>query len=119
MSEEKIKVVRASGQPVLLENLEKWRNDYRAAYDKILRKAGMDPENPKKILEREEAEKMQALLERYERTLYRKYPKEEFWQPITEEKEWLETVSKYGPIMLGRDSSTNRLVYVIYDLNLD
>jgi hypothetical protein len=113
----KVKVCRASGLPVQIENLNNFQNEMRAAYDKILLREGINLDKPL-MMEKEQAERMQRLLDRVERILRRKYPNIEYWYNIREPEVWKHLVEKHGPIMIAKDSETGELVYVIYDVQI-
>ena len=110
----KVKVVRASGMPVQLDNMANFSNEFRSAYDKVVLKVlgAMD-----KAPDDEQAQRMAKLLQRIENSLKAKYPAEESWDIVTEKEHWEQLVADFGPIMMSRDGSGS-LTYVIYDLEL-
>ena len=109
-----VKVVRASGMPVQLDNMANFSNEFRQAYDKVVLKVLGDMN---KAPDDEEAKRMAKLLQRIEQGLYKKYPVEESWDIVVEKSHWENLVADFGPIMMSRDGDGN-LTYVIYDLEL-
>jgi predicted ATP-binding protein involved in virulence len=111
---QKVKVVRASGMPVQLDNMANFSKEFREAYDKVVLKVlgAMD-----KAPDDEQARRMSKMLQRIESSLHKKYPVEETWDIVTEKSEWEDLVASFGPIMMSRDADGS-LTYVIYDLEL-
>lgn len=112
-----VKVVRASGMPVRIENLEAFQNEMRSTYDKIMAREGVDTSKPL-MLEEEQAKRMQKLLDRVERILRKKYPSEEEWTILKSERAMRAAVAQHGPIMMANDSNTGKPIYVIYDIEI-
>lgn len=108
----KVKVQRASGYPVNLEDIEKYQQEYREIYDKVCKKLGIDD---KTMPTEEQAERCERLITRATKMMARKYPNIREWDFIASKKEWKEKIKTHGPIALALDLEGKDLVYVIMD----
>ena len=125
----KIKVCRSSGMPVNYENIERFEQDYKQAFDKIVSKIFkekkiVEPDSEKEAavalsrLNQDDHVRMERLLNRVERSLKQKYPNVEYWDLLKSKKAMKEAVQQHGPIMLAIDGETNDLAYVIFDTEI-
>jgi hypothetical protein len=112
-----IKVMRASGMPVRIENLDAFQQTMRETYDKIMLREGIDV-NKGIFLEEAQAKRMQALLDRVERILRKRYPAVETWPVLKSARAMKAAVTQHGPIMMAKDSETGEPIYVIYDVEI-
>lgn len=107
------KVCRASGMPVQLDHIEKFQDEYRILYDKILNKFH-DGQN--KFIDAAMSQRMNRLLSRLEKRLHLKYPNTADWSFLTTPEAWAaKIVEVNAPIALAKARDTNELTYVILD----
>lgn len=102
-----MKVIRQSGMPVQLQNLESYKSEWTLEFDKLQAKHGLnmlDLSKDAAVLETE---------------LLKKYGTIEIWEPLKTAKAWRSKVLEYGPILVATQQGSKELVYVIADqLNL-
>lgn len=104
-----------SGLPVQLENIEKYAEEHRVLYDKVMVRFGIDPENPRAMTE-EESKRTSWILNRVDIRLKKKYPVTEMWDEIQTEEQWLPVLEKYGAVVCTH--AEGRLQYIILDINI-
>lgn len=109
----KILTVRASGLPV--QDLDKYHEEYRTMYDKVIKKLGL---SPKVMPTQEQAERATKLLYRAERMLQRRYPTKEYWDFVKTKSAWKKLNEKYGSIAVTTNPETKNLSYVILDIEI-
>lgn len=114
---QKVKVCRASGMPVKFESIDLYRAEFQTLYDKVLVRFGLDAAKPR-MLEEDEAKRMNWLLERCDRRLLKKYPNMEEWDLPTDANTWSELVAKHGPIMVAKIEDTGETSLVIFDIQI-
>lgn len=110
---ETIKICRASGQPVNQAHLELFQNEYRSLYDRVLDKCV--PKKKERLMDAKDADRIDRLLMRLERALYKKYPNVEHIPCPTTNADWEALVRQYGPVALAIDSEIDKLALVIMD----
>lgn len=110
----KVKLCRASGQPVKIEHLDLFRNDYRTLYDRVVDKFVAKGQH----LDMAVAQRMDKLLARLEKKLHKVYPNVEYVDYPQTETEWMSMVQQYGPVMVAINRDDQSLALVIYDLDL-
>ncbi len=108
----KIKVCRTSGLPVEHEDNVKYNAEFTQLYDKVMKKLNITEST---IFNKELSVRVDKLLSRSQRLLLRKYPVTADWDMIMEEKDWVEKIKKYGPIMCVAARGSESLTYVILD----
>lgn len=107
----KVQVCRASGNPLLVEQHESYKEEYRAMYDKV---ANHVTKGQPTKMNQKQAERGDKLMERFKTRLLRKYPPTGTWDIKPSKKELQKLVAHYGPIALatGHDG---KLALVIMD----
>jgi hypothetical protein len=113
MASLQVPIVRRTGLPVELNDMNMYKEEFRRLFDRA--------EN---ILKREAAKKgnktpdmlsMQARIAKIERALTKKYPTiQEVPLPITVQ-EWISLQAKYGNILVTRKLDSEEVVLVIED----
>lgn len=98
--------MRASGDPVRLEDREAKAEEWRKIFDKV--EARYKKPN----------EHSQKLLQRLDGILNKKYPNTDSWEFLKTKKQWEEKVTQYGPIAMAKTLDSPELVYVIIDIPL-
>ncbi|MBV6514163.1 MAG: hypothetical protein FMNOHCHN_03753 [Ignavibacteriaceae bacterium] len=99
----KLKVMRLSGRPVDIDELEAYKEKWRITYDKVIERCKLD------ML------RVHKLLLRVERIMQKQYKLVQDWDLPTTEDTWSELVNKYGAIMVVKNAETGELVLVIND----
>ncbi len=110
-----IKVFRASGNPVEYDHINKFTEEHREIYDKVIKKFNLGPTD---TLSPELSQRLNKLFDRLNKTLMKKYPVESQWQEVKSKEEWSNLVDKHGSIMITKNQETNELVYVIFDVEV-
>ena len=100
----KVKIIRESGRPVKLEQLEKFDEDFKAAYDAIAEECGQDMEAMHNKLDGLDAK----LAEKYDTIVEIEYPKSAL--------QFRKLLKQYGLITMGLHASTDELVMIIKDM---
>jgi hypothetical protein len=111
----KIKVCRASGLPVQFDNIDKFKAESLEAYNKIVKKLGVDESQ---LMDQATSERFSRLMRRIEASLAKRHGNMELWEPITSQKAMMAAVKQFGPIMIAQDGSTGNLAYVIFDIEV-
>lgn len=108
-----VPIVRRTGFPVELKDLDNFKNDYRRLYDRA-----------ETILKREAAKvgnkvpdmlKLQTRLAKIEKVLSKKYPTIQDVVLPASAAEWIELQQKYGNILVTRKLESEEVVLVIED----
>lgn len=111
-----IKIARMSGMAVDPANLEAFKADYRALYDKVCARFEIDQDKPK-ALDEKTAKRIEWILDRCKARLEKKYPRIETVAFAASKEEALLLVKKYGPLLLARSmENPEELVYVVADM---
>lgn len=110
-----VKVCRTSGMSVKIEHMDMYKNEYRAAYDKMIERLELQANA---MLSEDQAKRMEKVMARVERILLKKYPNTDYWPYITSRKAWKAKIKQHGPIFVALDSSTSDISYVILDTPL-
>lgn len=111
----KVKVYRASGNPVDYNHIEAFTNEHRAIYDKVIAKFQLKPTD---TLSPELSQRLNKLFDRINKSLLKKYPLEAEWDEIKDSEKWLEAIQQYGNIMISKNQENGNLVYVIFDVEV-
>lgn len=111
----KVKVCRASGNPVKYEHIEQFQQEHRNIYDKVMKKFKLTETSK---IDEKLSERLTKLFDRINISLLKKYPLEEEWDMVTEQEAWHELIKQYGNIMISRDKEKNQLIYVIFDIEV-
>lgn len=107
----KIRVMRQSKLPVTLENLDKYRAEWKERYDALY-----DEHKENHGMAQKDLPILGEKLEKLEKEMIEKYPIIEEWDWIRSKKKWNKLVSEYGPIALATSSENPKeIVYVIMD----
>jgi len=114
MSKKKLlKVFRETGRALKKENIELALADFRVFYDLVIAKYIPDPS---KLPSKEQADKANVALSRFERRLNRKYPTVEYWPFMSSQLQLKKKIKEIGfPIAIGMEQNTGELVYMICD----
>lgn len=113
MSGKLLKVFRESGRPLKKENIELAMSQFRLFYDAVIKKYQSD-EN--KLMDKETADKINSLLEKYEKRLAKKYPVVDYWPFMSSKKQIKAKIKEIGfPIAIGMQQENGELVYMICD----
>lgn len=109
----KVKVMRASGHPIKLSEIEAYKQDWRELYDRVQRKCqvGEDAAGFKSV----DILRMQKLLARVEQSLMKKYNRVEEWDLLDSPKAMSDKIDEFGNIMLTKRADSDELLYVILD----
>jgi hypothetical protein len=110
---QKVKVMRASGHPLLLEDIEAYKEDFRQLFDKVQDKCtlGLNANDDPSVA----MLRMQKLLARCESILMKKYNRVGEWDFIATPEKAVELMEEHGNIMLSRRRDSGELLYVILD----
>jgi hypothetical protein len=111
-SKQELQVVRASGLPIDLVDIVKYEEEFKQIYDKVLLKLKVDE---KIMLSRNTAERMNRLLDRCQKILLKKYPKEAYWPLPKSPRAWLKITATLGPIAIAKHAHNGNLVLIIMD----
>jgi hypothetical protein len=108
LGELKMKAIRFSGLPVKLENIDAYKAEWTAEFDKL------------KDVHKNDMLSLQADLLEIEKALMLKYEVTETWEFLKSKKAVKAKMEQYGaPIMIAQSSENpNELVYVIMDSQL-
>ena len=110
---EKVKVMRASGHPLDLEDIEAYKQDWRDLFDKVQDKCAIG-ENANGD-QNQQMFRMQKLLARCERILLNRYNRVGEWEFISSPEQATALMEEHGNIMLTRRRDSGELLYVILD----
>jgi len=109
----KVKVMRASGHPIELEDIEAYKEAWKLLFDKVQRKCSLG-ENANGD-QAQNMFRMQKLLARCEQILMKQYNRVGEWDFITTPEQAVEIMEKHGNIMLTRRQDSGEPLYVILD----
>jgi hypothetical protein len=107
-----VKVCRASGMPVDIKNIDRYKEDYGKIYDKLMLKYKLTDTT---IITPELSQKLDKILLRVQRILSARYPNIGYWKQIQNKLQWRIKVKQHGPIAVARDMESGDIVYVILD----
>lgn len=108
-----VKVYRASGQPVKVENIEMYHKEAARIYDAVLAKNNVSNTN---VMDQAQSEYLTKLFTRIDKILLKKYPTTDEWPLMSEPSEMVKAVETYGPVAMAKNQETGELVYVILDV---
>lgn len=103
-----IPVVRQSKLPVTLENLDLYKKEWQRRFDRL----------QKRYSKPSQQQTLDYFLAKTEVRLLEKYPNEERRKMPATIKEWEDLVSEYGPVAIGMNDQSQRLMLLIADLGL-
>lgn len=99
-----VKLIRQSGLPVELENLEKFKEEFRRLFDiaeRVCRKDNL---------------RMQKKLARIEKVLQDKYPTVIDIELPNSDESWGALQEKFGNILVSRHKHTNEMILIVSDM---
>jgi hypothetical protein len=99
----KVKIIRQSGLPVDLTDLEKFKAEFRTAFDEAEQRIG------KNML------LLQTEIQKIERSLQDKYPTVVEIELPTNSKKWKSAMTEYGNILVSSHRETGEIILVISD----
>ncbi|MEZ0209251.1 MAG: hypothetical protein ACAH17_03700 [Candidatus Paceibacterota bacterium] len=101
----KLRTFRMSGDPVALENREKFQEEFKIVYDKCAERAGLD------ML------RLNRLVRYCERQLVKKWNAEVLTELPKTAKAWEKVIAQYEdtPLMLARTKDGKGLVLILMD----
>lgn len=102
----KIRVIRASGNPVDPEQAKKYQDEWKEGFDKLTEKHGkFGPE-------------IQAALDEYEKKLELDYKDLTIanWEFPKSKKAWIDKLSEYGNILVTTNIENGELIFVVQDM---
>jgi len=105
-----LKASRTSGAPFYQADQDALKEAIRANFDKIMLKLNVDP---KKIPEKEVAERANKLLTRTERIIAARYPVEVQMPLFYSKEDWVEAINTYGALVLTIQNGELR--YYVFD----
>jgi hypothetical protein len=101
----KIKVVRQSGAPVDMKDLDKYRKEWKDGFDAIYAKD-------------KDMSRVQEETAAFQEKMNKKYDTIIEWDMLKTEEEWKNTVAEYGSILVSTHKDTGELMYVIMDMGI-
>lgn len=111
-----IKLIRQSRLPVLQADFDNFQEDFRKLYDKILVRFNMSVDKPRAITE-EESKRIQWLIERCQKRLFKIYPLEQNVQLPKSALAWRRLCDLYkAPVTIAQARDTKDLILVIQDM---
>ncbi len=99
----KVKIIRQSGLPVNLTDLEQFKTEFRTAFDEAEQRIGKDMLT------------LQTEIQKIERTLQDKYPTVIDVELPTNSKKWKSVMTEYGNILVSSHRETGEIILVISD----
>lgn len=112
----KVKVIRSSGHPIELEDIEAYKQEWRELYDKAQDRytVGRAATGDRAV----DTLGLSKLLDRCERILQAKYNRIAEWDFLDTPEKLLEKMEQHGNLMITRRADNQELLYVILDEDL-
>jgi len=108
----KVTLVRASGRPVNIDNIQAYEQEFRTQYDKVLAHVGV---NEQSIMNEDTGTRINKLLNRIQKILLKKYPVQEEVQLPKSQRAWSKLVAQVGPVAVATRLDKAGVALVIMD----
>lgn len=112
----KVKVFRASGNPIDPAHIEEFHKLHAEIYDKVKLKYVKDTT---KALDPALSARLEKLFNWLNKRVFmKKFPHEVLWDEVCSKEQWLEKVEHYGNICISKNRDNGELIYVILDVEV-
>lgn len=109
----RVRMARASGDPIAPEHIELYKAEYSRIFDKVLAHCGCDE---KTAFTNEQADRVNKLLGRCERIIRARYPTVRIvkWMPYMKLRQLMRRMG--APILITEEAHSGNLAYIIMDV---